>query len=466
MSFRSIIFTLLIVLSSAPQLAGASLKWTHNTTDQLIRTIQIGSLQGISLGEVYDIALDDRTEYHEHVLARAALAVLGKEGTQFEAWPLSRLLDRSLQQLVPGQLNSVKPAGFRNEHTIYTLAFAMVMAGQQEALIKVLEQHLNTRISFKRAVILQALRNIGSRDANELIQQVANEVDNQSQLATNLLADYHYPFLQQLAQRIKQIPIDQREPAQLLHMAKQDPCSIPSSLAVYLLGFFPNDDHSEPALNSEINQTLKELNTISCFYTRFFARRSLAMRSTETSAYWIEQFVAEQDAWQRAQLGRILFIHHGEEFKTLALDLLSSEEAQYVQWELMHGYFEWQDKSNWLSWWDLWLPSTLQMRLDLSKKQQLKHEERELLLRWLEAGNHPPDEWVHNHLLNRLAGMVRGDQLIRLLDYFAALPDFHQRFWVLQNIRDNSALEQVKRWQQQYSDEPVLNSLIDKLNGL
>ena len=44
-----------------------------------------------------------------------------------------------------------------------------------------------------------------------------------------------------------------------------------------------------------------------CFYNRFFAIRSLALRSPETIDFWVGLYRGEEDAWQRAQLVRIGF---------------------------------------------------------------------------------------------------------------------------------------------------------------
>ena len=87
------------------------------------------------------------------------------------------------------------------------------------------------------------------------------------------------------------------------------------------------------------------------------------------------------------------------------------------------------------------------------------------LLNWLEAGNGASDPWVHNHLMYRIAGVAKGAQLQRFLNYFATLVNDAERFWVLQPIEDKAALEQLRFWLQQYPESQELQQLIKKLSA-
>ncbi len=436
----------------------------ESVESRLIRTIQIGVPQQISAAEILAYANDSATSYTGHLLARGALVRIGQD-KGFPDWPLARLLDRTLSQLqrhthhirMPGDL----PGGYRGEHLIATLTYAMVMSGQQEEATEVLALHSQSRSNYKRAVALQALRYIGSREADDIIQAAA-EARGQDNYVDNLLADHHYPFLYELRDRSSLIPPDQRDRQLLLKLTRQG-CGETAAMATYLLGFFSNnDDHAEAEI-----ERLRELSGLSCFYTRFFARRALALRSGETPEYWIAQYRKEKDAWQRAQLVRILLAYYGKDVLAATLELLKTEPSQYVQWELMHGNIEIREGADWRGYWDIWLTPTLQFRLNHSNAAgDLPEQDLDELLSWLESGAIPQDKVVRNHLLYALGRSVNGPDSRRLLGVFNNLGDKQENWWILATINDPEVLPLLYYWRQQGDDErQTLTGIINRLES-
>jgi hypothetical protein len=305
----------------------------------LLRTIQMGTSEQLQVAEIIQYAKSDEASYLDHVLARSALLVLDKD-EGFPDWPVSKLLDRTLNQLqrrshayhLPPEI----PAGFGGEDVVFTVVYALVVKGKTEEAIDVLGRHLDSGSRYKRGVVLQALRNIGNQRANSLIQQVANTRDDRN-LAENLLADHHYPFLDELHRHLRLIPSHQRGREELFAIAGER-CSRRATLAVYFMGFLaPSVDWKQNEAELDL---LRDLTRAPCFYTRYFAIRALALRSAESIDFWTELFNGEEDAWQRAQIARIGFARFGKTFATPALALLRGEPVQYVQWELMHGNIE------------------------------------------------------------------------------------------------------------------------------
>lgn len=439
--------------------------WLNAEIDEtaLLRTIQLGTAHELELADLIEAVHDDRLMFHHHVLARGALLVLDRD-RDFPGWPPARLLDRLLDQLTPGTAFSAPEGNFRNDQVVHALVYAMVMSGRADEAIEVLEQHSDSRVPFKRATVLQALRNIGSDAAGEVLQLAASGNGQDDNLAANLLADYHYPFLHELASRAGAVPTDQRQQALLIDRAQDDPCSIGAGMAVYYLGFF--GPGASDAKYRDAIALLRELAGIDCHYTRFFARRSLAMRSPEDLNFWIDMYVDERDAWQRAQLARILYIHYPQRFPGLALDLLASEGSQYVQWELMHGLFESGSASAWLNYWDLWLPPTVQFRLDHADSVPIGTALSERLLDWLDAGYRPLDPWVRNHLLYRLAGNLDAYSVDRYLDVFEQQPEFGQNWWVLQALSQPEALPRLIEWRNRFPASEDPGPLVDAIDRL
>lgn len=435
---------------------------------RLMQTIQTGTPQQLDVSEIIQYAKGDKADFLGHVLARSALLVLD-EDEGFPDWPVERLLDRTLNQLQRRShayhLPPEMPAGFGGDNLVFTLVYAMVMSGESGKAIDVLERHIHSGNAYKRAVVLQALRNIGSRRANGLVQQVA-DTRNDRNLAENLLADHHYPFLEELQQNLHLIPSDRRSRKELLAIAAQR-CSRQAALGVYFLGFLAQSDDQKQ--NEAELSLLRDFTRAPCFYTRYFAIRALALRSAESIEFWTGLFSREEDAWQRAQIVRIGFAHFGREFTTLALELLADEPVQYVQWELMHGNIEIGEGARFRDYWDIWLPRTLQFRLNFPEGGgRMDNEDLDELLAWLQTGARPRNPWVRNHLLYRLAKNVSGENTRRYLKIFDSIPDKTSDWWVLQNLSDARALPLLRYWHTLKAEEQqrdILFKLIVRLES-
>jgi hypothetical protein len=413
---------------------------------RLLRTIQTGTLQQLDLSEIVEYAKGEQADFLGHVLARSALLVLGKDDG-YPDWPVARLLDRTLDQLQRRSpayhLPPEMPAGFGGEDLVFTLVYALVTSGEAERAIEVLERHLDSGNAYTRGVVLQALRNIGSPRANSLVQQVADTRDDRN-LAENLLADQQYPFLEELHKHLPLIPNDQRTRNALVAIAAER-CSRRAALAVYFLGFLAEgEDRKQSEAELEL---LRNLTRASCFYTRYFAIRALALRSAESIEFWTDLYRREEDAWQRAQLARIGFARFGKAFATTALKLLSDEPVQYVQWELVHGTIELGEGARFRDYWDIWQPPTLQFRLNFPEGAgRMDGQDLDALLAWLDTGARPRNPWVRNHLLYRLARHVSGKATRRYLRVFDSIPEKASHWWVLQNLADAQALPLLKYW--------------------
>lgn len=454
---------ILVLLLALPAAASA-----EPIQQRLLRTIQTGVVQELDIAEITQYAKGSEADFLGHVLARSALVVLGRD-EGFPDWPIEKLLDRSLNQLQRRShaynLPPEMPPGFGGEDLVFTLVYAMVMSGEAERAIDVLEGHIASGNAYKRAVVLQALRNIGSQRANSLVQRVADTRDDRN-LAENLLADHHYPFLAELQQHAHLIPSHRRTREELFKIAAER-CSKQAGLAVYFLGFVPESE--ERKQNEAELELLRDLAKAPCFYTRFFAIRALALRSAESVAFWTGLFRAEKDAWQRAQIARIGFARFNKEFATPALELLAHEPAQYVQWELMHGNVETREGARFRDYWDIWLPPTLQFRLNFPEGSgRMSEHDLDELLSWLETGGRPQNPWVRNHFLYRLARYVWGENTRRYLRIVDSIPEKPSHWWILQNLADARALPILRYWHTLKSEEgqrDILFKLIVQLES-
>jgi len=420
---------------------------------RLLRTIQLGAAQ-VAEVEIAPYARDGaRAGYLGFALAAAAMHAIGRSDEPGE-WPAPRILDKTLAELHRGlsfETPSDFPVGYGNEDLVFTLVYALVIGGATERATDILGRHLSGAPPYKRAVILQALRNIGTRRASELIQKAAARGDDQN-LAENLLVDLHYPFLDDLRSRLPLIPPEQRNRATLLRLAAEG-CGVRPALAAYFLGFFP------PAAEAKVEQAeialLRRLTLFDCHWTRFLAIRSLALRSQEPIEFWEHLYRAEKDGWQKAQLVRIGYARFGRAFATKALDWLGSEPTQYVQWELMHGYLAAMHGVTLRDYWDIWQPTTLQFRLNHSPREHTAaggSAQWDEVLTWLEAAKRPVNDGVRNHLLYGLTKDVAGDDTRRLLQALATTGERSALWWVLYPLKDRSALPILRYWEGRESD--------------
>lgn len=432
---------------------GAALACAESMEARLLRTIQLGAAQ-VPEAEIVRFARDgERSGYLGFALASAAMHAIGRSKASGE-WPAPRVLDKTLAELHRGLSFEIPPdfpPRYGNEDLVFTLVYALVIGGATERAIDILGQHLPEAPRYKRAVILQALRNIGTRRASELIQKEATRGSDRS-LAENLLVDLHYPFLDDLRSRLPLIPPGERKRATLARLAGEG-CGVRPALASYFLGFFP------PAADADAERAelalLRRLARLDCHWTRFLAIRSLALRSAEPVEFWDGLYRTEKDAWQKAQLTRIGYARFGRAFATKALDWLATEPAQYVQWELLHGYLAAARGVTLRDYWDIWQPTTLQFRLNFSPHERTAAggaPQWGEVLAWLEAGKRPLNDAVRNHLFYGLAKDVAGDETRRLLRALDATGERSKLWWVLAPLKDRSALPILRYWEASETD--------------
>ncbi|MGH8674611.1 MAG: hypothetical protein ACREVG_09905 [Burkholderiales bacterium] len=293
-------------------------------------------------------------------------------------------------------------------------------------------------------MVLQALTNIGVQRAKNLVQQEATRAGDRN-LAENMLVDLHHPFLDDLRDRLSLIPPAERDRANLVRLAREG-CAVKPTLAIYLLGFLkPSDDL---AGERAVLDLLRRQVTLDCHWGRFVAVRSLALRSGESIPFWEGLYRKERDGWQKAQLARIGFARFGRKFSATALDWLKTETTQYVQWELSHGVLESARGIVLRDYWDIWLPTTLQLRLLFPPRGDAQASaDHSGTLSWLEAGHRPRDEVVRNHLLYGMARDVSGDATRHLLRVMSSLEAGKRPWWVLQPLGDRAALPLLRYWE-------------------
>jgi hypothetical protein len=412
----------------------------------LLRTVQIGTAQGLSEAQIRAIVLDPNTGYLTFFLARSALLILRKEDPQWEKFDsllsrvLSTPLDSGNEYPQPGGLR----AGFGGKELAFTMVYAMVMSGRQDGAVDVLEQHLFTA---GPAVVLQALRNIGTLRAKGLIQKYEQKSDNHN-LAENTLADEDLPVFYEVHDRWNMIPPSARTRTNLVKVI-QSGCGDRQAMAAYWLGYFESSSNAaEEQGELSALKGLYQNDSPKCdFMARLVAIKSLGLRSAETIDYWTTLLRKEPQIWLRHQILINSFAHYGRQFAPAALDLLASEPSQYIQWQLMQGNIECRLGQRFRTYWGIWVPVTLQFHLlfpDPGHRASMSAADLDQLLTWLESGHHPQDRVVLNHMLYALMLQTRGRNTRRLLAQFNNLPDRNKNWWILTPLEDASAVPLLK----------------------
>jgi hypothetical protein len=416
-----------------------------SVTPRLLRTVQIGVPQGITVEQITAIVKSEHTAYLDMMLARSALVVLHHDNPQWEKF------DNLLSSVLNSALNSGNvypqprdlPAGFGGKELVFTMVYALVMSAQQEHAIDLLEQHLFNGSQLKQAVVLQALRNIGTQRAIGLIQKYQEKGDYHN-LAENTLADQDMPVLSEIYARSNLVPPEARTRENLLQIVQRG-CGVREALAAYWLGYFaPNAAREQEQTELSALKSFYEHDNPGCDYMgRLIALKSLALRSPETINYWSNILHKEPDAWLRHQALINAFGHFGRQFAPSALTLLATEPSQYMQWQLMQGNIETRQGQRFRSYWDIWIPVTLQFMLvfpDPGHADKMSAADQDDLLRWLETGHRPQDRVVFNHMLYNLLPQTRGANTRRVLAFFNNLPDRNNDWWILAQLEDVSAL--------------------------
>jgi hypothetical protein len=421
-------------------------------TAQLLRTVQIGAPQEITAEQITAIVQDRHAAYLDVMLARSALVVLHQDNPEWEKFDslLSTVLNSALNSgnvyMQPPDLHQ----GFGGKELVFAMVYALVMSGQQERAVDILEQHLFGGGQLKQAIVLQALRNIGTQRAIGLIQKHQEKGDYHN-LAENTLADQDMPVLSEVYTRWNLVPPEARTRTNLLQIV-QGGCGIREALAAYWLGYFPpSPDREQERTELSALRNLYEQGTPSCDYMgRIIALKSLGLRSAETISYWSNILHKEPDAWLRHQALINAFGHYGRQFAPAALELLATEPSQYMQWQLMQGNIETRQGQRFRSYWDIWIPVTLQFMLvfpDPGHRDKMGLADQEDLLHWLETGHRPQDRVVFNHLIYDFLPQTRDENLRRLLTFFNNLPDRNSNWWILKPIEDASALPLLRYYE-------------------
>ena len=417
---------------------------------RLLRTIQIGAPQDISVDEIRKVAESNDTDYTTAILARSALLVLRQGEPNLMSY--DELLDNLLNHLVsdgtPFQPLPSLP-GFRGKESVFTMVYAMVMSGNQEHVVDILQRHSLTGSRYKQAVVLSALRNVGTPRAISVIQQHAEKGQDRN-LAETTLADEDYPVLSEIHDRWDIIPPAQRTQDNLKSIV-QGGCNQRSALAAYWLGFFaPNPDPKKEAAELQALETLAHTNTGGCeMMEHVIALKSLAMRSAESVDYWKRLAQSTPNVWERHQIVINAWGRWGGKFAPAALELLKTDGAQYVQWELLNGNLETRQGREYRNYWDIWIPADVLAVLQFDDAQgpsAMEPAELDAMLDWLVADARPRDAVVLNHMIYHLAAFTSGDDTRRLLRVFDKLPGRNQNWWILQTLRDPEALPLLQYW--------------------
>jgi hypothetical protein len=420
---------------------------------RLLRTIQIGAPQDVTLAEITRIAEDANSKYLDNILARSALLVLQKDDSKLVSY--TELFGGVLNNLVHDS-NAFPPLpdlpDFRGKETVFTMVYAMVMSGNQERATDVLEQNLLTGSKYKQALVLSALRNIGTPRAIGLIQKYS-EAGQESNLAQTALADEDYPVLFEMHDRWNLIPPPQRTRDNLRAIV-QSGCNQRVAMATYWLGFFaPNIDPNKEVAELQALEGILRINTPDCeMMEHVIALKALALRSRKSVEYWDRLARRTSNVWERHQIVINAWARFGRAFAPAALNLLATEPSQYVQWELLDGNLQTRQNYVYRPYWAIWLPANILVPMEfpesitLPAKREMDEKDLNALLTWLESSAHPKDPWVYNHMLYNLAPLVSADDTRRLLRLFAAHPERTKNYWIVDNLRDPSALPLLQYW--------------------
>lgn len=438
-------------LLAAPARAAAASR--ESTPQRLLRTIQIGAPQGLTVEQIQKIAANQQTEYTTEILARSALLVLHEDNLGLV--PYNELFDSVLNHLVRDGNAFQPPSGlpdFRGKETVFAMTYAMVMSGQQEQAVSLLGPHLWNGSMYKHAVVLSALRNIGTQSAIGLIQQYAEKGPDRN-LGEATLADEDYPSLADIYGRRNMVPPAERTQDNLRALV-QTGCNDRAVMAAYWLGFFPkNIDPNKQVAEIQALEALVHTNSGSCeMMEHVIALKSLALRAARSPAYWQRLESQTTNVWEQHQIVIDAWGSWGAKFTPTALEMLGIVPAQYVQWELLDGNLDTRIGERYRTYWDIWMPANIllvQQEDELLRPpgpESMDETNLNTLLAWLESGKRPQDQWVWNHLLYHLAALVAGDDTFRLLRLFNALPQRDQNWWIVQNLRDPAALPVLRYW--------------------
>jgi hypothetical protein len=244
-------------------------------------------------------------------------------------------------------------------------------------------------------------------------------------------------------------------------------------LAAYWLGFFaPNPDAQKEAAEIEAFKRIAQTNAPDCeMMEHVIALKALGLRSAESVDYWKRLAQRTPNVWERHQIVINAYGRWGEKFLPAALELLKMDTAQYVQWELLNGNLEMRQGREYRNYWDIWIPADVLLVLQFDDAQwrpPMDTAQLDVMLDWLDAGARPRDPVVLNHMIFHLLAFSSGDDTRRLLRIFDKLPQRNENWWILQPLRDPTALPVLTYWSTlpaPPNQQEILKHLVENLSN-
>jgi len=224
---------------------------------------------------------------------------------------------------------------------------------------------------------------------------------------------------------------------------------------------------SSKTLGSESDTRLRKRSPTCEMMEHVIALKAIGLRTRATVSYWTHLARQTRNVWERHQVVINAWGRWGRRFAPAALELLKTEPAQYVQWELMNGNLQTRQDHVYRDLWDIWLPVNILVLMEFPEsggqpsKPGMSREDLNDLLSWLESGARPRDPWVSNHMLYNLAGLVSGDDTRRLLRLFNAHPQRNKNWWIIASLQDPDALPLLEYW----SSLPAPPDQVEMLKG-
>lgn len=364
---------------------------------KLLRSILLGRSYGLTSADFTAEAIPKDLSYLASQLYSAASTALRHPNCCYpdSAANLQKLLRNAVNPEVvatPADLPAMK-----TDDLIMIHVYAMVSAGQDQALMQILEDILargpldndgdpktSTHSHFARMVAVAAMRAYGGPQALQRLSQLATDPQVGALAGVASAMDWSNFYLPRAF--AGETPYQQRDRANLLQLASDDSLQTGTILPTMLLGFLAEDASAEQIQNERqyLQKLVFEPNGF-LMYRNAYGAGALAFRGYQDFDFWHKAYLAnEQVQVAQMQMLRAMVLLDPERFMVIAPQLINPNSGAWVRYEFALAYTLVSQGTQPYSYYDFFFspPNQYRMRYPFKKEAFAKIDPKPVLQEW------------------------------------------------------------------------------------
>jgi hypothetical protein len=368
------------VIDGDPKTANLSLE------SRLFRTTMLGRAYGLSAEDFSAAKIPKDISYLSTQLFSAAATALRVSNCCYpdSAANLRKLLLNTVEPKLLSTPEDLPP--MKTDDLMLIHVYAMVSAGQDQMLMAILKEALQSKEEFVRVFAVNALRAYGGPEAMQLMSSLRQ--DNQVGAVANvaLALDWSNFYLPRAF--AGELPYANRTRAQILARASDDALQTGTILPTMMMGFLAED--APPA---QLQAELEYLKALSfepngfLMYRHGYAVTAVAFRKAADFDYWKRAYLANELPVARIPMIRAMVLLDPEKFMAFAPQMIDAGSRGWDGYEFKLAYTALSNGTQPYSYYDLFFtpPNQYRLRYPFQKSAFNKISPKHILARWADG---------------------------------------------------------------------------------